>query len=65
MAQHWKRERTKLRLEEIPGEEKEELNIVDIEEIKALHHDDLEQEIKAMQEGVSSKRPDLVKKIVL
>ena len=59
-SQHWKRERTRIQMEEIPGEEKEELNVVDIEELKRLNQEDLEQGISAMKEGIAANRPDLV-----
>ena len=60
-ANHWKRERTRLKLEEIPdGGEKEELTLADVEDLKRLDHDDLEEEVKAMKEGIANTRPDLV-----
>jgi len=59
-AHHWKRERNKLRLEEIPGEEREELEIADVEQLKGLDQDELEQEVAAIKEGIAAKRPDLV-----
>ena len=59
-AQHWKRERLKLKIEDIPGEEKEDLAIVEVDELKDLNQETLEQEINALKEGTASKRPDLV-----
>lgn len=58
-AQHWKRERHKLQLEEIPGEDKEELALLEIEELQKLDQNRLEAEINIMKEATSSKRPDL------
>jgi hypothetical protein len=47
-------------LEEIPGEEREELEIADVEQLKGLDQDELEQEVAAIKEGIAAKRPDLV-----
>jgi len=47
-------------LEEIPGEEREELEIADVEQLKGLDQDELEQEVATIKEGIAAKRPDLV-----
>ena len=65
-ANHWKRERTRLKLEEIPdGGEKEELALADVEDLKKLDHEELEAEVEAMKEGIANTRPDLVQRLVL
>ncbi len=47
-------------MEDIPGEEREDLVIVDVEELKGLDQETLEQEVDALKEGMASKKPDLV-----
>jgi len=61
---HWKREITKLKLEDIPGEEIEELkNYFNDEEgileLEQLNTETWQYELNMMEEEFSSKRPDL------
>merc|ERR1719167_1894702 len=61
---HWKREITKLKLEDIPGEEIEELknyfnNEDGILELEQLNTETWQYELNMMEEEFSSKRPDL------
>jgi len=59
-ANHWKRERVRIKLEDIPDGEKEELKILDVEELKTYDHAELDEEIAALKAGIANSRPDLV-----
>jgi uncharacterized small protein (DUF1192 family) len=47
-------------LEDIPDGEKEELKILDVEELKTYDHAELDEEIAALKAGIANSRPDLV-----
>merc|ERR1719219_2625240 len=57
--QHWKREIAKLKLEDIPGEDKEELQAYAKEELEDHDVDQYKMELNVLEENLSSKRPDL------
>ena len=57
--QHWKREITKLKLEDIPGEEKADLKQFSPEELNECDMDQAKMELNVMEENLATKRPDL------
>ena len=56
---HWKREISKLKLEDIPGEDREELKEFSKEELEEKDVDQYKMELNVLEENLSSKRPDL------
>ena len=58
-VQHWKREISKLRLEDIPGEDKDELKSYSTEELEDYDVDQYKRELNVLEENLSAKRPDL------
>jgi structural maintenance of chromosome 4 len=59
VIQHWKREIVKLKLEDIPGEEKEELKQFTKEELGEVDIKQWQFELNMLEENLSAKRPDL------
>merc|ERR1719219_374224 len=57
--QHWRREIAKLKLEDIPGEDKEELQTYAKEELEDSDVDQYKHELNLLEENLSAKRPDL------
>ena len=57
--QHWKREITKLKLEDILGEEKEDLKKFTEDELNECDMDQQKMELNIMEENLSTKKPDL------
>ena len=57
--QHWKREISKLKLEDIPGEEKDNLKEFNHEELQEVDVDQCKMELNLLEESLASKRPDL------
>ena len=50
-----------MKLEQIPGEDKEKLEIADVEQLKDLDQATVEQEISDLKEQIGTKHPDLVR----
>ncbi len=58
-AQHWKRELAKLKLEDIPGEDREELKEHTPEELDEMDMKKWQYELNVNEENLSTKKPDL------
>ena len=56
---HWKREISKLKLEDIPGQDSETLKEYTNEELKENDPQALQSELNILEENLGSKRPDL------
>ena len=65
-ANRWKRERNRIRLEFIPGEEEpEELSLTSVDVLRQIDHDELEAEVRALKAGVAATQADWVKTFIL